>query len=116
MDAESVWLREIGDERSMYLCAKGDPGAVEYVPAEISISQHELDETLSDAMYHADVAAKAGITKFFDTLPHEFRNQTEDAVLAVEKAIHEAEMKQLGSRYDATIQRKFARLREPPKQ
>lgn len=30
---DSVWLRDVDGTGSMHVCAKGDPGAVEYVPA-----------------------------------------------------------------------------------
>lgn len=31
--SNSVWLRDVDGTGSMHVCAKGDPGAVEYVPA-----------------------------------------------------------------------------------
>lgn len=29
----SIWLRDVDGTGSMHPCAKGDPGAIEYVPA-----------------------------------------------------------------------------------
>ena len=43
MSAGSVYLRDLDGTGSLHVCAEGDPGAIEFVPAAIATDQAERD-------------------------------------------------------------------------
>ena len=55
---ERIWCRDLDGTGSMHPCSKGDPGAVEFIPADAIEHQRTLLRKAVEALREADEALK----------------------------------------------------------